>query len=60
MKMKDKEITLKFNLDEVNVILTGLSELPSKISYGLITKIKNDAQNQIEDEDTNKLDLKND
>lgn len=32
-------INFNFEVDEVNVILTGLLELPAKVSMGIIQKI---------------------
>ena len=32
-------INLNFEVDEVNVILSGLGELPAKLSMGVIQKI---------------------
>ena len=37
----------ELHLDEVNLIITGLNELPAKYSFGLIDKIRNIAQAQL-------------
>lgn len=37
------------NQDEVNLILTALSELPYKFSFELINKIRLQAEKQLED-----------
>lgn len=44
---KIKEINLLLTLDEANVLLAALGELPAKISLPLITKIKNQAVHQL-------------
>jgi len=42
------EITLKFDLNEVNTILAVLSEAPFKVSEPLITKIRTQAAPQVQ------------
>ena len=42
-------IELKLTVEEVNVLLTGLLELPAKTSIKLIAKIENDARSQIDE-----------
>lgn len=45
------EITLKLSIDEVNGVLAGLGELPSKTgAWGLIIKIKEQAEPQVPEE----------
>jgi len=46
-----EEGNLKFYLtvEEANVILAGLGELPAKLSMGLISKIKAQAEKQQEE-----------
>jgi len=40
-------ITLELTVEEVNIILTGLGELPAKASMALIAKIREQAQPQV-------------
>ena len=40
----------EFTLEEVNMLLQGLGELPAKISLGLIQKIQHTAQEQMNQE----------
>jgi len=42
-------LTLK-SLDEANVILTGLAELPAKHSIGLINEIRSQIQKQVDEQ----------
>ena len=42
--MEEKKLTLQFNIDELNIILAGLGELPAKASLPLIQKIQGAAQ----------------
>lgn len=42
------DITLTLTLDEVNLILASLSELPFKVSADLIAKIKTEGDKQFE------------
>ncbi len=39
---------LNLTEEEVNLVLTGLSELPAKFSMDLLSKIKSNCQEQIE------------
>ena len=43
-----KSFTFEFTPEETNVLLSGLSELPAKTSFGLITKIQMQAQAQMQ------------
>jgi len=43
-----QELSFEFTLEEVNLILAGLGELPAKISMPLIQEIKTDAQKQVD------------
>ena len=43
------DIQLNLNLREVNTILSGLSELPFKVSNDLIVKIQTQAQKQVDE-----------
>jgi len=45
--VKEPIITLLFRVEEVNLILKGLSELPAKESMDLILKITREAQEQL-------------
>ena len=40
----------EFDIDQVNVILSGLGELPAKLSMDLITSIHKQAENQMQPE----------
>jgi len=40
-------ITLKLELDEVNVVLNALGELPAKVSMPVIQKVQEQAQPQV-------------
>ena len=40
-------ITLELEVEEVNVVLAGLGELPAKAVMGLIQKIQQQAQPQL-------------
>jgi hypothetical protein len=42
-----KELTFSVTIEEANVILGGLGELPAKISMGLIQKLQQQAQPQL-------------
>ena len=41
--MEKKEINLVLTIEQINVILTSLGELPAKISYELINEIRKQA-----------------
>ena len=40
----------EFNVDEVNIILQGLGELPAKLSMNIIARIQEDAAKQMQPE----------
>ena len=40
----------EFDVDQVNVILSGLGELPAKVSMDLITSIHKQAEKQMQPE----------
>lgn len=40
-------LNFTFTVDEVNVILSALSELPAKVSLGVINNIRNQAGPQL-------------
>ena len=44
--MEDKTFNLKLTIDELNLILGALGELPAKASMGLIMNIQKQAQQQ--------------
>lgn len=41
-------VKLEFSVEEVNVLLAGLGELPAKTSLGLIEKIRSEAVKQLQ------------
>lgn len=41
------EVTLKLNVNDVNIMITGLRELPHRISDEVLRKIVNQAQSQV-------------
>ena len=45
--MANESITLDLSLDEVNIVLNALGELPAKTSMGVISKIQAQAQPQV-------------
>lgn len=45
--MENIEVLLKLDVNKINVLLTGLGELPSKISYDLIQNIHKQVNDQI-------------
>lgn len=45
--MANESIKLDLSLQEINVILGGLGELPAKTSMGVIQKIQQQAQPQV-------------
>ena len=45
------ELTFTLTLDEANVIMAGLGELPAKVSASLITKLQQQAAPQIQTSD---------
>ena len=48
-----KEIVLNLTVNDVNLILGGLGELPAKISIGLIDKVRTQASAQLQVSDQN-------
>lgn len=47
MPLKDKQLfEINFNVDELNMVLGALGELPAKASMGLIMNIQQQAQQQ--------------
>lgn len=44
----EKQITLSLSVEEVNLVLAGLAELPAKVSMNLISKVGNQAQGQLQ------------
>lgn len=47
-----QEIILKLNVNKTNTILAALSELPFKLSADFIADIRNQAQEQLEEAQT--------
>ena len=45
--MANESINLDLSLEEINLILGGLGELPAKASMGVIQKIQQQAQPQV-------------
>ena len=45
-----KEINFKVNVDEANLILEGLGQIPYARVYALVTKIQEQAQQQLNGE----------
>ena len=48
--MANESIKLDLSLEEINMVLGGLGELPAKASMGVITKIQQQASPQVESE----------
>jgi hypothetical protein len=42
-----QKVTLDFTIDELNVVLAGLGELPAKSSLALIDRIRTQAPEQL-------------
>jgi len=55
-RLSMKYIILKVTIEEGDKIITGLAELPYKISYDLINKIQLQAQEQLNQKDDRKYD----
>jgi hypothetical protein len=51
--LDSKEIVLNLTVNDVNLILGGLGELPAKISIGLIDKVRSQASAQLQVSDQN-------
>jgi hypothetical protein len=49
------DFKFEFTEKEVNLILTGLAELPAKVSMEMLIKIKNSAQAQLNEFEQTKL-----
>jgi hypothetical protein len=47
MQEKDITVTLTLSIEEVNTILSGLQELPAKVSNPLTNKLVKQAQEQL-------------
>jgi len=48
--MANENIKLDLSLEEINMVLGGLGELPAKASMGVITKIQQQASPQVQPE----------
>ncbi len=44
------QVSLSLSLEEVNLLLAGLGELPAKVSIGLIEKVRMQATKQLNDQ----------
>lgn len=44
----EKNVNLNLSLDELNLVLSALAELPAKISMNLIGKVTAQAQHQLQ------------
>jgi len=44
---QEQIVSLQVTLNEANVLLAGLGELPARVSMSLIDKIRNQAVNQL-------------
>ena len=52
---EQKQISLVFTLDQCNIILQGLSELPFKVSADVISSLRTQVEEQLKQkEDDNK------
>jgi hypothetical protein len=49
------DFKFEFTEKEINLILTGLAELPAKVSMEMIIKIKNLAQTQLNEFEQTKI-----
>lgn len=49
--MEEKKITLEVTQKELEVVFTGILEIPAKYSLGLIQKLQKQVQGQIENLD---------
>jgi hypothetical protein len=48
-------IKLELTIEEVNLILVGLQELPAKLSLQLILKLQNEGQKQFDEQNKQKV-----
>jgi len=48
--MANESIKIDLSLEEINIVLGGLGELPAKTSMGVITKIQQQASPQVQPE----------
>ena len=46
--MQKETLSFTFTLEEANIILGGLSELPAKVSMRIIEKVQDQAKQQLE------------
>ena len=53
------ELTFNVTLDEANIILAGLGELPTKVSAGLVTKLQQQAAPQIKEQQAEAEEVEN-
>lgn len=52
--MNDKELTFTLTVDEANVILNAIQELPARIANPLTKKLQEQAQPQMQQEQAEK------
>lgn len=45
----NKSVTLELSLDDINVVLAGLGELPAKTSLAVIEKVRSQAVSQLQE-----------
>ncbi|WP_010587637.1 hypothetical protein [Schlesneria paludicola] len=45
--LDDLKMSFQLTLNEVNLVLAALSELPFKVSHGLIAKLRQEAEQQV-------------
>jgi hypothetical protein len=49
IKDKEDDITIKLPLNDLNIVLLGLQELPHKVSHKIIMEIMKQAQTQVKE-----------
>jgi hypothetical protein len=56
MILNSTELTFKITIEEANLILAGLQELPAKVSNPLTIKIQHQAREQLPEPETSETD----
>lgn len=51
----EKNVSLNLSLDELNLVLSALAELPAKITMNLIGKVTTQAQQQLQAQPANEV-----
>lgn len=46
--MQTETLSLTFTLEEANILMAGLAELPAKVSMSIIQKVQDQAKQQME------------